>query len=175
MSAVMLRALLFLAAACGAFAQPVDRLVFHGKTGPGAGKRIVLLSGDDEYRSEQALPQLAKILSERNGFETTVLFSIDAATGTIVPDKHDNIPGLETLDSADLVVMLLRFRDLPDCGVAHLHSRLRDEIESDVSALVIQQQGMGRRLRTSGIGRDMDQSPWQTQDSKHSRDVCARP
>lgn len=120
MSAVMLRVLLFLAAASAAFAQPADRLVFHGKTGPGSGKRIVLLSGDDEYRSEQALPQLAKILSERHGFETTVLFSIDAATGTIVPDKHDNIPGLETLDSADLVVMLLRFRDLPDSQMKHI-------------------------------------------------------
>ena len=116
----MFRAFLYLAAAFAVFAQPPDRLVFHGKDGPGAGKRIVLISGDDEYRSEQALPQLAKILSEHHGFETTVLFSIDAATGTIVPDKHDNIPGLETLDSADLVVMLLRFRDLPDAQMKHI-------------------------------------------------------
>ena len=116
----MLRALLFLAAALGAFAQPMDRLVFHGRGGTGAGKHIVLISGDDEYRSEQALPQLAKILSEHHGFDTTVLFSLDAATGTIVPDKHDNIPGLETLDSADLVVMLLRFRDLPDAQMKHI-------------------------------------------------------
>jgi hypothetical protein len=35
-------------------------------------KRIVLISGDEEYRSEESLPQLAKILSQRHGFECTV-------------------------------------------------------------------------------------------------------
>jgi type 1 glutamine amidotransferase len=116
----MLRALLFFAASFALCAQPLDRLVYPGKSGPGAGKRIVLIGGDDEYRSEQALPQLAKILSERHGFQTTVLFSIDAATGEIAPDKHGNIPGLETVDKADLVVLLLRFRDLPDAQMKHI-------------------------------------------------------
>ena len=36
-------------------------IVFEGGDGPGKGKHIVLISGDDEYRSEEALPQLAKI------------------------------------------------------------------------------------------------------------------
>jgi type 1 glutamine amidotransferase len=116
----MLRTLLVFAAAWALSAQPQDRLVYSGKSGPGVGKRIVLISGDDEYRSEQALPQLAKILSERHGFETTVLFSLDAATGEIVPDKHGNIPGLETVDKADLIVMLMRFRDLPDAQMKHI-------------------------------------------------------
>ena len=116
----MHRAILLFTAAFTLYAQPEDRLIFHGKPGPGSGKRIVLISGDDEYRSEQALPQLARILSERNGFETTVLFSIDPATGLIAPDKHENIPGLETVDSADLVVLLIRFRDLPDAQMKHL-------------------------------------------------------
>src|SRR5690349_8345493 len=110
----MVRTLVLFAVAFALWAQPEDRLVYPGHGGPGQGKRIVLISGDDEYRSEQLMPRLAKILSERHGFQTTVLFSIDAATGTIVPDKHDNIPGLEALDTADLVVMLMRFRDLPD-------------------------------------------------------------
>ena len=48
-----------------------------GGDGPGAGKRIVLVSGDEEYRSEEALPQLAKILSIRHGFDTVVLFGQD--------------------------------------------------------------------------------------------------
>ncbi|MFM8400478.1 MAG: hypothetical protein ACKOAH_21815, partial [Pirellula sp.] len=30
----------------------------------GSGKKVVLISGDEEYRSEEALPMLAKILSE---------------------------------------------------------------------------------------------------------------
>jgi len=97
-----------------------DRLVLPGKSGAGHGKRIVLISGDDEYRSEQALPQLARILAVRHGFDCTVLFPIDPATGVINPEHHNNIPGLETIDTADLVVMLLRFRDLPDAQMKHI-------------------------------------------------------
>ena len=36
-------------------------ITFEGKDGPGKGKHIVFVSGDDEYRSEEALPLLAKI------------------------------------------------------------------------------------------------------------------
>ena len=51
-------------------------LVFQGEQGKGigAGKHIVLISGDEEYRSEESLPMLAKILSHRFGFRCTVLF-----------------------------------------------------------------------------------------------------
>ena len=69
--------------------------MFHGYDGPGKGKHIVLVSGDEEYRSEEALPQLAKILAQHHGFTCTVLFAIDPADGTIDPNRNDNIPGLE--------------------------------------------------------------------------------
>ncbi len=101
-------------------AAPADRLVIHGKNGPGKGKRIVLVSGDEEYRSEQVLPQLARILSERHGFDCTVLFAIDPATGAIDPNRNDNIPGLEALDSADLMILFTRFRNLPDAQMKHV-------------------------------------------------------
>src|SRR5690242_602974 len=97
-----------------------DRLAIHGKSGPGRGKHIVLVSGDEEYRSEQALPQLARILSQRHGFDCTVLFAIDPADGSINPNRRDNIPGLETLDSADLMILFARFRDLPDDQMKHI-------------------------------------------------------
>ena len=115
----MLRHILLIASTL-TLATAQDRLVFHGKSGPGLGKRVVLVSGDDEYRSEQALPQLAKILSDRHGFDCTVLFSIDPTNGTVNPERHDNIPGLETLDSADLLVLMVRFRDLPDEQMKHI-------------------------------------------------------
>jgi len=89
-------------------------LVFEGKEGPGLGKHVVLISGDEEYRSEEALPQLGKILALRHGFRATVLFAIDPTDGTINPNRRDNIPGLEALRSADLMVLFVRFRDLPD-------------------------------------------------------------
>ena len=89
-------------------------LVMEGEAGPGKGKRIVLVSGDEEYRSEEALTQLAKILATRHGFSCTVLYAIDPATGEINPNKGDNIPGLEALRYADLLVIATRFRNLPD-------------------------------------------------------------
>jgi Trehalose utilisation len=95
-------------------------VVYEGHDGPGKGKKIVFVSGDDEYRSEEGLPQLAKILAVRHGFHCTVLFAIDPKDGTIKPDQQDNIPGLEALDSADLMVILTRFRDLPDDQMEHV-------------------------------------------------------
>jgi type 1 glutamine amidotransferase len=89
-------------------------ITFEGKEGPGKGKHIVLISGDDEYRSEEGLPQLAKILSRHHGFDCTVLFEVDPQTGEIVPSQHGNIPGLEALKNADLMIILTRFRNLPD-------------------------------------------------------------
>jgi hypothetical protein len=94
-------------------------IVFDGGEGAGKGKHIVLVSGDDEYRSEEALPQLAKILAQRHGFKCTVLFPIDKETGEIKPDYQENIPGLEALKMADLMVMFLRFRNLPDEQLTH--------------------------------------------------------
>jgi type 1 glutamine amidotransferase len=83
-------------------------------------RHVVFISGDEEYRSEEALPQLAKILSRRHGFRCTVLFAVDPADGTINPDVNTNIPGLEALKSADLMVVFLRYRDLPDDQMRHI-------------------------------------------------------
>lgn len=89
-------------------------VVYEGKEGPGYGKHIVFVTGDDEYRSEEAMPQMAKILAKRHGFKCTVLFAIDPSDGTIKPDFQTNIPGTAALNGADLMVLFLRFRDLPD-------------------------------------------------------------
>jgi type 1 glutamine amidotransferase len=115
----MARPLAFLGALllCQAAAAQV---VYDGFDGPGKGKHIVLVAGDDEYRSEEALPQLGKILAKHHGFKCTVLFPIDPADGTIKPTHQQNIPGLEALKTADLMVMALRFRDLPDEQMQHL-------------------------------------------------------
>ncbi len=95
-------------------------LMFEGAGGALAkSDRIVLISGDEEYRSEEALPQLAKILSQRHGFHCTVLFAIDPKDGTINPNVS-NIPGLEALQSADLMVLFTRFRDLPAEQMKHV-------------------------------------------------------
>jgi len=89
-------------------------VVFEGGEGPGKGRHIVLVTGDEEYRSEDSMPQLAKILSVQHGFKCTVLFAINKETGEIDPVTVDNIPGLEALGQADLMVLFTRFRELPD-------------------------------------------------------------
>jgi hypothetical protein len=95
-------------------------VVYDGHDGPGKGKHIVLVSGDEEYRSEEVLPQLGKILACRHGFKCTVLFAVDPATGTINPKVLNNIPGLEALKTADLMIIFTRFRDLPDEQMRHI-------------------------------------------------------
>lgn len=87
---------------------------YPGGKGAGNGKHIVIVTGDDEYRSEVSMPQMGKILSEHHGFKVTVLFAINKKTGAIDPATMDNIPGLELLADADLMVLFLRFRELPD-------------------------------------------------------------
>src|SRR4051812_16225464 len=82
------------------------------------GKHVVLLSGDEEYRGEESMPMLAKILSQRHGFKCTVLFALDA-DGTINPDNQRSLPGAEALDHADLVILALRFRAWPDSQMQH--------------------------------------------------------
>jgi type 1 glutamine amidotransferase len=91
-----------------------------GGDGIGKGKHIVFVSGDEEYRSEEALPALAKILSKHHGFKCTVLFAIDPKDGTVNPNVNNNIPGLQHLKDADLAVFSLRFRDLPDEQMKHV-------------------------------------------------------
>ena len=92
---------------------------FQGASGPGKGKRVVLIAADDEYHSEEALPQLAKILAKRHGFTCTVLFAINPNDGTIDPHERHNIPGLEALQNADLLILFMRFRDLPDSQMTY--------------------------------------------------------
>src|SRR5882672_5858187 len=104
-----------LVVACAALVRADDLWVaYEGAAGPGKGKQIVLVSGDEEYRSEEGLPQLGKILATQHGFKCTVLFSIDPKTGEIDPGTKNNEPGMEALDTADLCLMLLRYREWPD-------------------------------------------------------------
>ncbi|MEY4688733.1 MAG: hypothetical protein RIR76_2756 [Verrucomicrobiota bacterium] len=85
----------------------------------------MLIAADQEYRSEQSMPMLAKILSRHHGFDCTVLFGVNAKgepdpTLPVYPEKGKeaefkphHIPGLEHLASADLVVFFTRLLTLP--------------------------------------------------------------
>jgi hypothetical protein len=104
-------------------ATPVS-ITYPEKPGAGRGRHVVFLSGDEEYRSEEALPMLAKILSQRHGFKTSVLFSVDP-DGTINPKNTSSLSDPAILDSADAIVMLLRFRNWPDETMAKFERKLQ--------------------------------------------------
>ncbi len=104
-------------------------LTYSGNDGPGKGKHIVLIAADQEYRSEQSMPMLAKVLSRHHGFDCTVLFSVNEK-GEVDPTlpapfkdktKRHNIPGLKYLAEADCVIWLSRFMHLPDDQMQYFH------------------------------------------------------
>jgi len=99
-------------------------LSLKGKEGPGKGKHIVLISGDEEYRSEESMPMLAKILSNHHGFDTTVLFSWSKDGTYIDPNHASGVTGWEKLDSADLMIIGTRMRILTPETVKHLGAYL---------------------------------------------------
>lgn len=102
-----------------AVAQNPHLVVYEGQQGPGRGKHIVFLAGDHEYRSEEALPALARILARHYGFTCSVFLTTDPGTGFIEPGSS-HIAGLEVLRSADLMVVFLRFQDFPDDQMQHV-------------------------------------------------------
>jgi type 1 glutamine amidotransferase len=91
-------------------AESMTYLDFKGQSGPGKGKRIVLIAGDEEYRSEESLPMLAKILSQRHGFDCTVLFSLDPTGTYIDPNNQKSITNPQAIAKADLIIIQTRYR-----------------------------------------------------------------
>ena len=86
--------------------------------GPTTGKRIVLIGGDEEYRSEEMLPQLARILATRHGFRCTVVLPVNDK-GEIDPENQSSAPGIAALDKADLCILMIRFRHYSDADMSH--------------------------------------------------------
>ena len=80
-----------------------------------AQSHLVFVVGEGEYRSEVTMPALAKVLKDHYGFRTTVLIDEELHGG-----EGNSINGLEVLDTADLLVLYLRFRQLPDDQLAML-------------------------------------------------------
>jgi type 1 glutamine amidotransferase len=80
---------------------------------------IVFVTGDEEYRSEESMPMLARMLEREMGVRTRVCYALDSA-GYVNPNINDNIVGLEALDSADMMVMFTRWRALPDDQAKHI-------------------------------------------------------
>lgn len=132
--------LLFITTLLSSATHPVPEdphwLTYPGGEGPGKGKHIVLIAADQEYRSEQAIPMMAGILSKHHGFSCTVLFGVNDKgqvdpTMPVYPKKGQEsefkthrIPGLEHLASADLVIFFHRLVTLPEDQLKNIVSYL---------------------------------------------------
>jgi hypothetical protein len=106
------------------FSYAADDYLTYEPKGEPKGKHVVLISGDEEYRSEEAMPMLAKILSERHGFKATVLFSVDK-DGFIDSNNQASLTNPAALDSADAIIMSIRFRHWPDEAMKHFYEAVQ--------------------------------------------------
>lgn len=86
------------------------------------GKHLVFVASDHEYRAEETLPALARILAVYHGFDCTVLFGLNSI-GEIEAGAS-NIPGLEVLKDADGMVIFARFLALPPEQMKHIDDYL---------------------------------------------------
>jgi putative heme-binding domain-containing protein len=96
-----------------------DRLVFEAKATSNP-QHIVLIAGDEEYRTEETMPMLGKILSQKHGFKCTVLFALGSDGDYIDANNSQGIRGLEALDTADLMIIGTRFRKPDAQSAAHI-------------------------------------------------------
>ena len=100
-----------------------NAVVWEGDAGVGKGKHIVFVAGDHEYRGEETLPALARILAKYHGFKCTFVVTTDPDTGFIDPGSS-HITGLEALATADLFVCFTRFQHFADEQMQHIEDYL---------------------------------------------------
>ncbi len=75
---------------------------------------VVIIHGEPEYGSAQTMPALARDLESHLGVRTTVLRSNR--------NERGDLPSLEVLDEADLLVLFIRFRMASDAQFERLKS-----------------------------------------------------
>jgi hypothetical protein len=142
-------------------------IVYPGGDGPGKGKHIVLLAGDEEYRGEEGLPMLGKILSQRHGFKCTVSFSVNAQ-GVIDPNNQNSISNPKALDSADAIIMLLRFRTWNEEDYKHFD----DACNRGIPVLGLRTSTHAFRGKLGGFGKRVLGEKWVSHWGHHKKEAC---
>ena len=111
------------------------------------GKNLVLIASDHEYRAEETIPALARILAVHHGIDCTVLCGLNK-DGEIEAGIS-NIPGLEALKKADGMVICTRFLALPPEQMKHI-----DDYLNRAGPVV------GLRTSTHGFNYKNDKDPY---------------
>ncbi len=120
---MMIAACLLTFVSSQAFAEHPNGVVWEGTDGLGKGKHIVFIAGDHEYRGEETLPALARIMARHYGFKCSFFVTTDPKDGTIKPGSN-HITGLEALKTADLMVIFTRFQAFDDEQMQHIDDYL---------------------------------------------------
>jgi len=131
---------------------------------PPAGRpHVVFVTGDDEYRSEITMPMIAAILEQRHGMRCSVAYAVNDRTGRKEPKYHYNIEGLEALETADVAVFYLRYREVPDAQL----KRILDYVDSGrpivglrTSTHAFQYKSGANTRLNDGFGRDVFGQRW---------------
>jgi type 1 glutamine amidotransferase len=141
---------------------------------------VVFVAGDEEYRSEECLPMLARLFAS-NGYEAIVLLSQNPETGEIDPEERTHIPGLALIDDADLLVLQLRFRDLPDADMKHIVDYVQSGrpvtgIRTSTHAFAIPDEHQSAYAdwswnRNGGFGRNILGETWIAHHGGHGREA----
>ena len=139
-----------------------DHIVYEGK-----GKHLVFLTGDEEYRSEEGLPMMAKILSQRHGFKCTVLFSLNDK-GEIDPTNQKSLSNPKALDNADAIIMLLRFRTWPD----EVYKHFDDACNRGIPVIGLRTSTHAFRGKLGGFGKRVLGEGWVSHWGHHKREAC---
>ena len=139
-----------------------DHIVYEGK-----GKHLVFLTGDEEYRSEEGLPMMAKILSQRHGFKCTVLFSLNDK-GEIDPTNQKSLSNPKALDNADAIIMLLRFRTWPD----EVYKHFNDACNRGIPVIGLRTSTHAFRGKLGGFGKRVLGEGWVSHWGGHKREAC---
>jgi type 1 glutamine amidotransferase len=120
---ILIVAFTFGALSTTALAAHPNGVVWEGDEGPGKGKHIVFIAGDHEYRGEESLPALARIMAKHYGFKCSFFVTTNPKDGTINPGSN-HITGLEALKTADLMVVFTRFQAFKDDQMQHIEDYL---------------------------------------------------
>lgn len=161
-----------------------DHLFFKGQEGPGKGKHLVFLAGDEEYRSEEGMPLMAQILNKQ-GFDCTVLFSLDNS-GFIDSNNQSSLSHPEALDSADAIIMLIRFRNWNDSTMQKFENALMRGVpfvalRTSTHAFNFPSNSKWAKYSfnskadtgwTKGFGREVLGETWVSHHGKHKKEGC---
>ncbi len=85
-----------------------------------AGRTVVLVGADDEYRSEITMPLIADCLRTDAKATAHVAFAADPTTHAADPDNRTHIEGLDRLARADVAVFFMRWRELDSSSMEDL-------------------------------------------------------